>query len=161
VETEVRWLAAAELADTEGLVIVPGAADALASLPDRHRAVVTSGGRALATLRLTHMHLPVPAVLVAAEDVVAGKPDPEGYRLAARRLGVDPSACVVIEDAPAGVAAGRAAGATVVAVTTTFPASALQGADVVLSSLADLQIVCDGGVVRIAFRPAGHDAGGS
>ncbi|HSA56066.1 MAG TPA: HAD-IA family hydrolase, partial [Gemmatimonadaceae bacterium] len=100
-ETEVRWLAEAELLDTDGLVALPGAQAAIAALPEARRAVVTSGGRALASLRLHQVGLPLPAVLVAAEDVRAGKPSPECYRLAASRLGVDPAQCVVVEDTPA------------------------------------------------------------
>ncbi len=95
---------------------VPGAAALLASLPVGTWAVATSGSRRLATTRLTAAGLPVPAALVAAEDVTRGKPDPEPYLTAAARLGLDPTACAVFEDAPAGVAAGLAAGATVVGV---------------------------------------------
>lgn len=95
---------------------VPGAAELVAALPPGTWAVATSGSRRLATTRLTAAGLPVPAALVAAEDVVRGKPDPEPYLTAAARLGVDPTGCVVFEDAPAGVAAGLAAGALVVGV---------------------------------------------
>jgi mannitol-1-/sugar-/sorbitol-6-phosphatase len=159
VETEVQWLAATELGDTEGLEVLPGAAAALNALPDTHRAIVTSGGRSLALLRLTHVQLPVPGILVTAEDVVTGKPAPDGYRLAAERLHTDPSACVVIEDAPAGIAAGRSAGAIVVAVATTFPAAALEEADFVVPSLAHLRIVQVGTGVRISFPTDRWDSG--
>ncbi|MGQ0539694.1 MAG: HAD-IA family hydrolase [Gemmatimonadaceae bacterium] len=139
-EAEVAWLTAAELADTDGLRALPGAAHALDALSDTRRAIVTSGSRQLALLRLRHVDLAVPAVLVGADDVQAGKPAPDGYLLAARRLGIDPADCVVIEDTPAGIAAGRAAGATVLAVATTFPPDSLKQADVVVPSLALLQI---------------------
>jgi sugar-phosphatase len=140
VDEEVAWLEAAELSDTEGLVSLPGAHDALVGLPDDRRAIVTSGGRALAHMRLRFTKLAIPSVLVAAEDVTAGKPSPEGYLMAATRLGVDPSQCIVVEDTPAGIKAGRAAGATVIAVATTFPTRELMEADLIVQSLAELTI---------------------
>jgi sugar-phosphatase len=150
-DEEVRWLAAAELADTEGLAQLPGALVALAALTDDERAVVTSGGGALATLRLTHTGLPVPRVLVAAEDVMSGKPDPEGYLAAARRLQVDPRDCVVFEDAPPGVEAGLAAGATVIAVSTTFPVDALHTASAVVESMAAVHLSRSGEEVVVSL----------
>jgi sugar-phosphatase len=95
---------------------VPGARELLDSAPAGRWAVVTSGNRALATARLTAAGHPVPAVLVTAEDVAAGKPDPEGYRAAAAALGLAPEDTVVLEDSAAGVAAGLAAGARVLGV---------------------------------------------
>lgn len=139
-EQEVRWLAAAELADFDGVVALPGAAGALAAIRDTQRAIVTSGGRQLARRRLLHVGLPVPGILVAAEDVREGKPSPEGFLAGALKLGVESSRCIVIEDTPAGIQAGRAAGSRIVALTTTFPESALHDADVVVTSLADLRI---------------------
>ena len=137
---EVAWLEATELSDTEGLVMLPGAYDALNALDDGRRAIVTSGGRELALMRLRFAGLPVPAVLVAAEDVRFGKPSPEGYALAAARLGFHPGDCVVIEDTAAGISAGRTAGATVIGVSTTFPREALAAADRVIGTLADIHI---------------------
>jgi sugar-phosphatase len=80
----------------------------------------------------------VPAVLVSSDDVQAGKPHPEGFLLAAEALGLSPSSCVVVEDSPAGVAAGKAAGATVVAITTTHAAADLAEADIVVTALSEL-----------------------
>ncbi|MGY1625054.1 HAD-IA family hydrolase [Geodermatophilus sp. SYSU D00965] len=105
-----------EVEDAARVSAVPGAADLLASLPAGTWAVVTSGRRELVTARLAAAGLPQPAVLVCAEDVSAGKPDPAGYRAAAEALGRPPGECAVLEDSPAGIAAGRAAGATVVGV---------------------------------------------
>lgn len=139
-EEEVAWLAAAELDDTEGLCRLPGAREALHALGDDRRAVVTSGGRQLAELRLRRVGLQIPRVLVAAEDVEAGKPAPDGYRLAAQRLGFEPARCVVIEDTPPGIEAGLAAGATVVAVATTFDPEMLGKAHAVVRSLAEVDI---------------------
>lgn len=147
-ETEVKWLAEAEQADLDGVVALPGAAAALGALTEGQRAIVTSGGRVLARLRLEHVGLPVPGVLVAAEDVREGKPSPEPYLMAAQRLDVDPSRCVVFEDTPAGLQAGRTAGATVIGIATTFPADALRAASAVVPTLAALTIVLvDGGFV--------------
>jgi sugar-phosphatase len=140
-DEEVRWLAAAELADFDGVVALPGSAESLTALSDTQRAIVTSGGRELARKRLLHVRLPVPAILVAAEDVSEGKPSPEGFLAAASKLGADPSRCIVIEDTPAGIQAARGAGCRVVALTTTFPKASLHDADVVVKSLADLQII--------------------
>jgi sugar-phosphatase len=133
-----------ELADLEGVVPVPGAADLLACLESGPWAVVTSGNRALMTARIKAARLPTPGVLVTADDVTAGKPDPEGYLLAARRLGVDPADCVVLEDAPAGIEAGKAIGARVLAVTVTHPAEALGEADAVVPDLSGVAVRADG-----------------
>jgi sugar-phosphatase len=101
-------------------------------------AVVTSCPDALAHVRLRTADLRVPAVLVTADRVSNGKPDPEGYRLAATELGVDPARAVVLEDAPAGIAAATAAGARVIGITTTHPAPELlaAGADATATSVA-------------------------
>lgn len=109
----------ASAGETKGLVAVPGAAKLLQSLGPENWAVVTSAQRSVAQKWLSHAGLPVPRVLVTAEDVTKGKPDPEGYIRAAARLGVVPSGVVVFEDAPAGLAAGQAAGARIVAVAAT------------------------------------------
>ena len=105
-----------EVEDAASVTACPGAAELLAALPLDRWAVVTSGKRELATARLAAAGLPMPEVLVPADEVPRGKPDPAGYLLAAGALGLPPSDCVVLEDSPAGIAAGRAAGATVVGV---------------------------------------------
>jgi mannitol-1-/sugar-/sorbitol-6-phosphatase len=114
---------ALEVEDTEGLVALPGA-HALFAVAEPV-AVVTSGTLPLATTRLRSVGLPVPDVLITPERLSRGKPDPEGYLLAARELGVDPADCIVLEDAPAGLQAGRAAGMHVVGITTTYAAAEL------------------------------------
>ncbi|NBM20615.1 HAD family hydrolase [Streptomyces sp. GC420] len=101
-----------------GVVALPGTKELLGALPAGSWAVVTSATRPLAEARLREVGVGVP-LLVTAEDITRGKPDPEPYLLAARRLGVDPSRCVVFEDAPAGLRAGRAAGMRTVALATT------------------------------------------
>jgi mannitol-1-/sugar-/sorbitol-6-phosphatase len=136
---EAARLDAGEADDSEGLRPVPGAQELLASLPANRWAVVTSAGRALATRRLRGASVPVPAVLVTSDDMPIGKPNPMGYVEAARRLGATLSRSLVIEDAPVGVQAGRAAGAIVIGVTTTFPS--LAGCDYVIPDLRSLRVI--------------------
>ena len=130
---EVEHLEGYEIADAASVHAFPAAAALLPELPPGSWAVVTSGTRALATSRLAAAGLPLPAVLVTADDVAAGKPDPEGYLEAAQRLGRAPAECVVLEDAPAGVQAALAAGMRVVGLTTTHAAAELRAATLVAS----------------------------
>jgi sugar-phosphatase len=118
-EAEALKITDAEITDVEGIVEIPGAADFLRSLPANIWAVVTSAPRGLALRRMKAAGIPVPAVLVTAEDVAVGKPSPDCYLLAAQKLGVDAGSCLIFEDAPVGIAAGEAAGATVLVVTAT------------------------------------------
>lgn len=118
-EVEARAVTEAELEDVEGIDAIEGAAAFLAGLPANRWAVVTSAPRALAERRITAAGLPLPAVMVAAEDVARGKPAPDCFLLAAQRLGHPIDDCLVFEDAPAGIAAAEAAGASVVVVTAT------------------------------------------
>jgi len=127
-----------QAADVEGLRAIPGAAEALLALREDRVAVVTSGTRPLAEARLEAVGIAPPEVMVFAGDVERGKPDPEGYLTAARRLGVDPAEALVVEDSPPGIEAGRAAGAATVAVTSTHGAGELARADVVVGTLEDL-----------------------
>lgn len=109
-------LTAAELDLAGTTVEVPGARDLLATLPAGAVALVTSADADLARARMTGAGVPLPEVVVTADDVAAGKPDPAGYLLAASRLGVDPADAIVLEDAEAGIRAGLAAGMRVVVV---------------------------------------------
>jgi len=133
---ESAWVEQAQVDDVGGVRALPGAPELLGPEPPAPVAVVTSCTDALAAARLRAAGLRAPAVLVTAGRVRAGKPDPEGYEAAAAALGADPAACLVVEDAPAGVAAGRAAGAVVVGVTTTYDAAELSGADAIAPTLA-------------------------
>lgn len=124
VETEIRRVIAGEIEDLDGIVAVPGALHVLTALPTGRWAVVTSASRELAVRRMTAAGLPLPAVMITADDVTEGKPSPQGYRIAAAELGVAPSATVVFEDAGPGLLAGRAAGArTLVVGDATGPAT--------------------------------------
>jgi mannitol-1-/sugar-/sorbitol-6-phosphatase len=137
---ELAWLEAAELADEDGLVQVPGAARLLATLRTVPWAVVTSAGPELARRRLAAAGLPLPPVLVSSSDVIHGKPMPDGYLAAAERLAVAPAEAVVFEDAPAGIAAGLAAGSTVIAVASTHSAAQLEGASLVVPDLTPISV---------------------
>jgi sugar-phosphatase len=138
-EAEVKAFEPAEDAPAAPIGPLAGAGRLLGLLPIGSWAVATSGLRPVATSRLRRAGLPVPPVLVCAEDVARGKPSPDAYLLAARELGMLPSACLVIEDAPAGVQAARAAGMTVVGVTTTHPCDQLT-ADACAESLAGVYL---------------------
>ncbi|MDO0928570.1 HAD family hydrolase [Streptomyces sp. TG1A-8] len=128
-----------------GVRLLPGTRDFLDALPADRWAVVTSATRRLAEARLEAVGIR-PKTLVAADDVIRGKPDPEPYLLAARQLGVDPARCVVFEDAPAGLRAGRAAGMATVALATTHRSGELD-ADLVVGDLSALSVrVTDEGV---------------
>jgi mannitol-1-/sugar-/sorbitol-6-phosphatase len=117
VEAEVAQLQGKEETDLEGIVHIPAAFEFLTDLRPEDWAIVTSAGRLLASRRLGAAGLPIPKVMITAEDVQFGKPSPEGFLLAAERLGVEPEQCLVFEDAPAGIAAGMAAGCDVIAIT--------------------------------------------
>jgi mannitol-1-/sugar-/sorbitol-6-phosphatase len=123
--TETAVVEGAMTRDTDGIVQVTGAGKLLDSLPPDRWAIVTSATRSMAEARLGQVGLPMPGILISAEDVMAGKPDPAGYRRAARELGFDVRKTIVLEDAPAGLAAGHAAGACVIAVATHLGADAL------------------------------------
>ena len=123
-----------EETDTDGVSRLPGAVELLASLPAGRFTIVTSCTDALAAARLGAVGWTAPPLMVTADMVTTGKPSPEGYLLGAKRLGFDPARCLVVEDAPAGLAAGRAAGARTLALTGTYSAHELD-ADLVLDSL--------------------------
>ncbi|MCX5205802.1 HAD-IA family hydrolase [Streptomyces sp. NBC_00237] len=114
---------------------VEGAAPLLRSLPAGKWAIVTSGDRESVHRRFAAADLPLPDVQVFATDVEQGKPAPDCFLLAASRLAVDPSQCLVVEDAPVGARAGKAAGCTVVGLTTTHPANAISAADFCVPTL--------------------------
>jgi sugar-phosphatase len=116
-QAEADEITRLEIDDVAGVDALRGAAAFLAALPPDRWAIVTSAPRALALRRIAAAGLPVPAVLVASEDVVHGKPAPDAFRLAAQRLGVAAVDCLVFEDAPAGIAAAEAAGAAIVVIT--------------------------------------------
>jgi sugar-phosphatase len=143
-EAEVLELESREANHQEGVSVMPGAVALVGSIPEGRWGVVTSGTRLLASARLRFCGLPVPKVLVTADDVEHGKPHPEPYLKGAEKLGFKPDDCLVIEDAPAGIRAGRAAGMKVVGITSTYAASKLGEADAVVAGLAQIQVASDG-----------------
>ncbi len=116
-EQEAEALTRAEMDDVDGIEAIAGAAAFLASLPAERWAIVTSAPRMLALRRIEAAGLPLPPVLITADDVTNGKPAPDCFLLAAERLGVEPRNCLVFEDAAAGIRAAEAAGAMVMVVT--------------------------------------------
>lgn len=119
VEEQANAITRAELEDVDGIHVIPGAHEFIASLPKDRWAIVTSAPRALAIRRLEAVELRPPSVFITAEDIPKGKPDPACYQLAATRLGFKAKDCVVFEDAVAGIQAGEAAGSAVVVITAT------------------------------------------
>ena len=134
--------------EPDGLRPVHGAPELIASLPADRWGVVTSAGRRLAVSRLTAAGLPVPRVLVTSDDVARGKPDPAAYLEGARLFDVPADRTVVFEDTSVGIAAGRAAGATVIGVTTTFPT--LDGCDYSVKDLRGIRRVNGTDRIRLA-----------
>ncbi len=116
---EAAAITAAEMEDVGDIAPIAGAAAFLASLPPERWTIVTSAPRALAEVRLRAAGLPIPATMIAADDIPNGKPAPDCFLVAAERLGVAAGDCLVFEDAAAGITAGEAAGADVLVITAT------------------------------------------
>jgi mannitol-1-/sugar-/sorbitol-6-phosphatase len=143
-EAEAALIENEEAADQAGVVVMPGAVELVRSLPAGKWGVVTSGSRLLASNRLPYCGLPVPEVLVTSDDVTHGKPHPEPYLKGAARLGFSPAECLVIEDAPAGIAAARAAGMKVIGMASTYAPEKLHEADAVVKKLAGIRVSANG-----------------
>lgn len=152
IDEEVRLVEECYINDSEGVRAVPGALELLQSLPRHRWAVVTSAPQGMARKRIAQAGLPLPDLLIGADNVTQGKPHPEGYRTAAQKLGFDPRETVVFEDAPAGLEAGNAAGAWVIGLTTTLPAHEL-GETLCLPDLTALRVQVDeDGLEIVAVR---------
>ncbi|MHC8294848.1 HAD-IA family hydrolase [Pseudomonas sp. LB3P58] len=148
-EAEAAFITEAEIEDVEGIIEVPGAANFLKSLPANQWAIVTSAPKALALRRMAAAGIPQPLVMVTAEDVSAGKPDPAGYRLAAKRLGVEPADCLIFEDATVGILAAEAAGAGLIVVTATHD-HPLQTPHATLANYNSVEVRTDAdGLIRL------------
>jgi sugar-phosphatase len=143
-EKEAAAIENHEAHDQRGVVVMPGAADLVKSIPQGRWGVVTSGSRLLAANRLRHCGLPVPDVLVTSDDVTNGKPHPEPYLMGAKRLGFRADECLVIEDAPAGIQSARAGGMKVIGMASTYAAERLVDADTVVSQLRVVQVTLNG-----------------
>ncbi|WP_208425795.1 MULTISPECIES: HAD family hydrolase [Salinibacter] len=153
-ETEIERLG--DERATDGLEAFDGAKALLNRLPRDRWAIATSGRRRTATARMAHVGLPEPEVFVTADDVERGKPAPEPYQQAATGLGIDPGRCVVLEDAPAGVASARRAGATVLGVATSQPPDALAAATAVIPHVKALDVRAGDAGLRVDWQ---HEEG--
>ena len=147
-EAGIQRITELEMSDIRDVVVLPGAAEALASLTSAKSAIATSCTVPLAETRIAAAQLSPPAVLVTADDVVHGKPHPEPFLEAARRLRVDPRHCLVVEDAQKGLEAARAAGCFTLAVVTTTPREALD-ADAIVTDLSKVRFEVDEAGVRV------------
>jgi sugar-phosphatase len=147
---EAAFITRAEIEDVAGIEAIKGCADFLASLPPGRWAIVTSAPRLLAEARIAAAGLPIPDVLVAAEDVERGKPAPDPFLLGARKLGVLPADCLVFEDTLAGLKSAAAAGMASIVVTTTHSHPLETDVTAVLD-YEDLRAVCTPEGLRIKF----------
>ncbi len=153
IEEDAKWLEEMESVDTDGVIALPGAVELLVRLNRENVpwAIVTSGTVPVASARIRAAGLPCPKTLITPELVIRGKPEPEPYLLGAEKLGVPIRDCVVFEDAPAGIQAGVAAGASVIGVLTQFDSATLLGekACACIASLADVSLRTDGEIHRL------------
>ena len=151
-EAEIDRLGDEMAADTEGVEAFDGAKALLDRLPEDRWAIATSGRHRTATARMMHVGLPEPEVFVTADDVEQGKPAPEPYQQAATGLGIDPGRCVVLEDAPAGVASARRAGASVLGVATSTSPNALAAATAVIPHVKALDVRAEEAGLRVDWQ---------
>ncbi len=152
-ETELKVIEDIEVADNEGLTVLPGVLDLLAALPPGRWTVVTSATERLARIRLAAGGVPVPERLVTAEHVTHGKPHPEPFLAGAAVLGVAPADCVVFEDSSSGAQAGRSAGCTVVATTFSVPIASLDAAHYVVRDLTGVGVESGEDGLVLKLRP--------
>ncbi|MGA2979662.1 MAG: HAD family hydrolase [Terriglobales bacterium] len=153
IDREDREVECREMKDLDGVVLLPGARELLNILPPERWTIATSCTRRLAEVRLRAAGLPIPRTMITSSDVNIGKPDPEPYLKAAAKLRFAASDCIVVEDAPAGVRAGKAAGARVIAFLTTMVRRDLDeaGADWIVQNCADMAAFNDGDGLRLSL----------
>jgi len=154
-QEELAVIEQIEIDDLEGLQVLPGIVELLRSLPVGSWTVCTSATKRLARVRMEHVGLTVPEQFISADMVEHGKPHPEPYRRGASLLGFAPERCLVVEDAPAGCAAGKAAGCTVLATLFSHSAEQLGAADYLVDSLEGLRVTGVAGALEVSFEPAG------
>jgi sugar-phosphatase len=150
---EVKKIEEREASDRDGVSTMAGASALVRSIPADRWAIVTSGTRMLASAKLRSGNISPPAVLVSADEVINGKPDPEPYLMGARLLRHRPEDCLVVEDAPAGIQAAKAAGMKVIGITTTYPRGQLGAADAVIDSLTAIGIRISGARLEVTVTP--------
>ncbi len=151
-ESELATLVADETTDNADVVEIPGARALVSALPADRWAIVTSGLLPVATARLVAAGVPLPRIMVTAESISRGKPDPEAYLKGAAELGVAPADCLVVEDAPAGAAAARAAGMRLLGLATTHTAAELEPADLIVPDLTHVTIRLLGDKLEVSAR---------
>lgn len=154
IEAEDREVERREIEDLAGVVLLPGARQLLNSLPAESWTIVTSCTRLLAEVRLRTAGLPIPNKMITSTDIQNGKPHPEPYLKAAKTLGIPASECIVVEDAPAGIRAGKAAGARVIAFPTTMERHELEEAraDWIVRNCADITATKDTDGLRLQLQ---------
>jgi sugar-phosphatase len=159
-EAENRLVEQAEIADVADIVPLPGVTELLAALPRDRWAIVTSCTRPLAEVRIRAAGLPTPGLFITANDITRGKPDPEPYRKGAMGLGFAPEECIVVEDALAGIASGRNAGARVIAFTTTSSIADLVAAkpDWILRDCSAIRLDAMDRELKLALKEVTVDA---
>lgn len=150
-EVENAFIENLEVMDNRGLIVLPGVLDLLRALPAGKWTIVTSATKRLAAARLAAGGVPLPDKFVTGDDVESGKPHPAAYKKGAAVLGVATSKCLVIEDAPAGVASGKAAGCKVMAVAQQDQWAALAAADYCVESLAQVKVEAEGDDIKLRF----------
>jgi sugar-phosphatase len=150
-EKELEILEQFECDDVDGIVVLPGVRELLRALPHDRWTVVTSATERLARVRLKATGLPLPHQFVHGETVTEGKPHPAPFLAGAALLGFAPEECLAFEDSTSGVAAGKAAGCTVIATTFTHPSDDLHQADAIVPDLAGAQVTPHADRLEITF----------
>jgi mannitol-1-/sugar-/sorbitol-6-phosphatase len=137
---ELNRMESFDACDTEGLALYPGVKELLAELSPIQWSIVTSASERVMLHRLGILGISLPLQFVTADRVALGKPSPEPYQLGAAQLGLEPSECLVIEDSPSGIRAGKSAGCQALAVASSHRTQDLHEADWIISSLNDLRL---------------------
>jgi sugar-phosphatase len=139
--------------DCEGIIVFPGVLDLLHGLPERQWAIVTSCSERVMRHRLGFAGVPIPQQTVTGDRVERGKPDPESYRRGAAQLGFDVAECLVIEDSPHGIRAGKDAGCSVLAVASSHAREELHAADWIVDAIAEIAVtVLEDGWLHIEMK---------
>jgi sugar-phosphatase len=155
-EEGLRVIEDMEIEDTADLIVLPGVKKLLESLPPERWAIVTSATKRLMLGRLKVAGLPVPERIISGDMVERGKPDPEPYRRGAALLGFRADECIVVEDAPSGVGAGKAAGCRVLGVLGTHSDEELKKADWIVGSLEEMMVTVGPDGLELRFEPVGR-----
>ncbi len=139
-EAELKFIEDLEIADNEGLAVLPGVLSLVAALPGPRWTVVTSATERLARVRLAAGGVAVPERIITADQVTQGKPNPEPYLRGAEILRLDAADCVVFEDSASGTKAGRAAGCTVIGTTFSHSIAELSAAHYLVTDLTGISV---------------------